>query len=148
MFRQILAAALLLSAAPFVSANDCSVDLTANDQLQFSTDTIEIGKACKTFTINLKHIGQLGREVMGHNVVITKAADKDAVNAAGMQAGLANDYVPQNDARVVAATDLVGGGQTTSVTFDTAKLGDAPYVFFCSFPGHSSIMTGAIRIAP
>lgn len=145
MFRKILVAALLLGAAPFVSANDCSVELTGNDQLQFNLKTIEVSKACESFTINFKHIGKLAREVMGHNVVITKAADKNAVNSAGMQAGIANDYVPQNDARVIAASNLIGGGDTTSVSFDPKKVAEGD-VFFCSFPGHAAIMTGELKL--
>ena len=40
----------------------------------------------------------------------------------------------------------VGGGQTTSVTFPTSALkkGES-YTFFCSFPGHSSIMKGPFK---
>ena len=145
MIRQILVAALLLAAAPFVSASDCSVELTGNDQLQFNVKTIEVSKACETFTINFKHIGKLAREVMGHNVVITKASDKNAVNMAGMQAGVANDYVPQGDARVLAASELIGGGETTSVSFDPKKIADGD-VYFCSFPGHAAIMTGELKL--
>ena len=50
------------------------------------------------------------------------------------------------DARVIAHTKIIGGGQTTSVTFPTSKLkkGEA-YTFFCSFPGHWSIMKGAFK---
>lgn len=146
MIRQILVAALLLAAAPFVSANDCSVELTGDDQLKFNLKTIEVSKQCDSFTINFKHVGKLAREVMGHNVVITKDADKSAVNTAGMQAGLENDYLPADDARVVAATDLIGGGETTSVSFDPKKIAAEDYVFFCSFPGHAAVMTGNIKL--
>lgn len=146
MFKNILVAAALLFAAPQVFAADCSVELTGNDQLQFNKKSIEVSKACESFTINFKHIGKLAREVMGHDVVITKAADKDAVNTAGMQAGLANGYVPQDDGRVVAASDLIGGGESTSVRFDPKKLAGGDYVFFCSFPGHASIMTGNLKL--
>jgi azurin len=40
---------------------------------------------------------------------------------------------------------VIGGGETTTVTFPTSKLkkgGD--YTFFCSFPGHWSIMKGKL----
>ena len=43
-------------------------------------------------------------------------------------------------------TDMVGGGQSTSVTFSTSSLeqgGD--YTFFCSFPGHSALMRGSLN---
>ena len=50
------------------------------------------------------------------------------------------------DARVLAFTKVIGGGQTTSVKFSTAALkkGEA-YTYFCSFPGHSAIMKGTFK---
>jgi azurin len=47
---------------------------------------------------------------------------------------------------VIAFTKIVGGGQTTSVKFPASKLkkGEA-YSFFCSFPGHYSIMRGTFK---
>jgi azurin len=64
----------------------------------------------------------------------------------GAAASFANDHIKPGDARVIAHTKIVGGGQTTSVTFPTSKLtkGGA-YSFFCSFPGHSSLMKGAFK---
>jgi azurin len=54
--------------------------------------------------------------------------------------------VKKGDARVLAHTKVIGGGQATSVTFKTSvlKKGEA-YTFFCSFPGHSSIMKGVLK---
>jgi azurin len=52
---------------------------------------------------------------------------------------------PKNDARIIAHTKLIGGGETTTVSFPTAKLkkgGD--YTFFCSFPGHWAQMKGKL----
>lgn len=148
MFRYIVIAAGLLFAAPQAFAANCSVELTGNDQLQYSLKSIEVSKACSSFTIEFKHVGQLAREVMGHNVVITKAADKNDVISAGMKAGLANGYLPANEARVVAASEMIGGGQSTSVSFSPAKLADGDYVFFCSFPGHGALMSGNLTLVP
>jgi azurin len=84
---------------------------------------------------------------MGHNVVIATSGDMAGVLADGIGAGVANDYVKPGDTRVVAHTKLVGGGQSTSVSFDTAKLKDGgPYEFFCSFPGHATVMKGPISV--
>jgi azurin len=63
-----------------------------------------------------------------------------------MALGLAANYVPANDARVIAFTKIIGGGETTSVTFPASKLtkgGD--YTFICTFPGHYVIMRGALK---
>src|SRR5690606_42039248 len=84
---------------------------------------------------------------MGHNVVITSEADMQGVAADGLAAGADNQYVPQDDDRVIAFTEIIGGGESTSVTFSTSDMqGGDPYMFFCSFPGHSALMKGTISI--
>jgi azurin len=84
---------------------------------------------------------------MGHNWVLSQNAVVQAVATEGMSAGLAANYVPQGDARVVAFSKVIGGGETTSVTFSTSGLtvGEG-YTFFCSFPGHSYSMRGAFNV--
>ena len=62
-----------------------------------------------------------------------------------MRMNLADSYLPKKDPRVLAHTAVIGGGQSTSVTFSTAALrkgGD--YTFFCSFPGHFAMMKGKL----
>ncbi|MGP1667228.1 MAG: plastocyanin/azurin family copper-binding protein, partial [Rhodanobacter sp.] len=56
-------------------------------------------------------------------------------------------YVKPDDARVIAHTSLIGGGESTSMSFAVSKIqGDGPYEFFCSFPGHSALMKGSISV--
>ncbi|MCR6663888.1 MAG: plastocyanin/azurin family copper-binding protein [Luteimonas sp.] len=63
--------------------------------------------------------------------------------AAGASAGIANSYLPAGDARVLAYTRVIGGGESDTITFSTAKLKKGEdYTFFCSFPGHWAIMRG------
>jgi len=51
--------------------------------------------------------------------------------------------LPENDKRIIAATKVVGGGKSITVKFSTALLVQgARYVFFCTAPGHSSVMRG------
>jgi azurin len=80
---------------------------------------------------------------MGHDWVLVKAEDLSAVASDGLTAGIANNYVKPNDARVIAHTKVVGGGESTSVTFATSALqkGQA-YKYLCTFPGHNAIMNG------
>lgn len=153
MRHRLTAIALLFlaSALPLgASAATCSVDLTGNDAMKYNLSNIDISKSCKTFTINLKHTGKMARNVMGHNVVIAKTADMSAIDKDGMKAGLPADYIKAGDARVVAHSKVVGGGQTTSVAIPVAKLtaGTGPFSFFCSFPGHSALMKGTITLKP
>ena len=108
-----------------------------------------VGKSCESITVNLKHTGKLPANIMGHNWVLSADADVQALATEGMSAGLVSNYVPPGDARVLAVTSVIGGGESTSVTFSTAGLasGDA-YTFFCSFPGHSYSMRGALTVSP
>ncbi|WP_435105321.1 azurin [Arhodomonas sp. AD133] len=144
---QLLVMLALLLAAPMAFAADCEITVEANDSMQYDTDRIEVSSACDTFTVTLKHVGSLSREAMGHNWVLTETADKQAVVDAGAAAGLEKGYLEPGDERVIAATDLIGGGEQTSVTFDVSQLeqgGD--YTFFCSYPGHWAVMTGELTL--
>jgi azurin len=79
---------------------------------------------------------------MGHDWVLTKTADVASVANAGMSAGLANNYQKPGDTRI-AATKVIGGGENVSVRFLTAQLeSGSTYSYFCSAPGHFSIMKG------
>lgn len=138
------ASAADVAAAP--EAGNCAVTVEATDTMQFNTKDIQVSKACKEFTVTLKHTGTLPKEGMGHNIVIAKAEDLDGVLKDGTGAGINADYVKADDARVVAHTKLIGGGEEASVTFDPAKLAGGEYKFACSFPGHSSLMVGTVSL--
>jgi azurin len=145
--KKTCAAALLLVLAGAASAAACDVDIEGNDMMQFNKSSIDVPQSCKQFTVKLKHVGKLPKAAMGHNWVLTTAADAQAVAADGIGAGLDNNYLKAGDARVIAHTAVVGGGGSDSVTFDTSKLKpDQSYAFICSFPGHSAIMKGTLKL--
>ena len=146
-FKKLTLAAVLSVAATPVLAAECVVEIESNDAMQFNTKEISISKTCEEFTINMKHVGKLPAAAMGHNVVIAKTAEMQAVANDGIAAGVANNYVKEGDERVVAATKLIGGGESTTVTFPVKDLvEDTDYTFFCSFPGHSALMKGAVKL--
>ena len=149
MFRKlIVASTLALGAAGAAHAADtCSANLEGNDAMRYNMANIDVPKSCATFTINLKHTGKMAKNVMGHNVVVAKTADMSGIDADGIKAGLAADYIKAGDTRVIAHSKVVGGGESTSFTVPVAKLGDG-YSFFCSFPGHSAMMKGTITLVP
>ena len=124
---------------------DCATTIEANDAMQYNADSITIPASCSQFTVNLKHVGKLAVNVMGHNFVVAKEADMAGINADGM--AVAPEHLKDGDARVVAHTKMIGGGESASVTFDVAKLKDGgPYKFFCSFPGHFALMQGSLQV--
>lgn len=128
-------------------AEECSIKIASNDAMQFDTKSIVVSNSCKEFTVNLTHSGKLPKNVMGHNWVLSTTDDKQSVSADGMKAGADNDYVKPGDARVIASTIIIGGGESTSVTFPVNKLkAGMPYTFFCSYPGHSAIMHGSLTL--
>jgi azurin len=93
--------------------------------------------------------GKLPASVMGHDWVLTKTADVTSVANAGMSAGLANNYQKPGDTRIVAATKIIGGGENASVRFLTGQLETgSTYTYFCSAPGHFSIMKGRFVYNP
>ena len=137
---------LAVSGGAFAADKVCKVDIAGNDQMQFDKKEIAVAADCTEVEVTLKHTGKLPAQAMGHNWVLTKAADLTAAATDGMGAGFANDHVKKGDTRVIAHTKIIGGGQTTSVKFATSllKKGEA-YSFFCSFPGHYSIMKGSFK---
>ncbi len=146
MKRQLIALALLGLASTPLWAADCSTTIEANDMMQFSKSAITVPKTCSQFTVTLKHTGKLPRAAMGHDWVLTTRADEKAVLADAAKAGLANGYLKPGDKRVIAHTKLIGGGESDSVTFDTRALKNGPFVFFCSFPGHETMMHGTLNV--
>lgn len=148
MFAKAVAVSLLVLASGQVFAEEnCSVTVDSTDQMTFDKKEIEISKSCKTFTVNLTHSGSLPKQVMGHNWVLSKEADAQPVAMDGLSAGIDNSYLKADDARVIAHTKVIGAGETDSVSFDVSKLSaDEKYLFFCSFPGHISMMKGTLKL--
>src|SRR5690606_4457705 len=123
------------------------IDLKGDDMMKFDQQSVTVSSSCESITINLQHVGKLPAQTMGHNVVISPTAFYQAAAQDGTKAGLENDYVPVDDDRVIAHTEVVGGGETTTATFPGSKLkaGEA-YTFYCSFPGHWAIMKGEVIV--
>ncbi len=145
--RLSLALMLLGTAAAAQAAGNCTIALKANDAMKYDLSTATVSASCPAIKIELTHIGKMPVTAMGHNVVITATPDMAGVTSAALKAGAAAHYLPKGDARVIAATDMIGGGGKTSTSFPGKKLtvgGD--YTFFCSFPGHSALMKGKLNV--
>ena len=147
MWRDALIGLTLFLASGLAAAQHCAATIESSDTLRFTPEKIEIPLACKSFMVTLKHTGRLPKLAMGHNWVLAKLSDLDGVARTGMLAGADHNYVDPKDARVLAHTSVVGGGESTSVTFDTATLVPGErYGFVCTFAGHSPLMRGLITL--
>jgi azurin len=142
-----IAAALLL-ATMVAHADPCKLSIESNDAMQYSAREMVVPPGCTDVEISLRHAGKLAAKVMGHDWVLARESDMPAIVNAGMAAGLKHGYLPDNDRRIIAATRVVGGGETATITFSTGLLQQGVrYVFFCSSPGHSSMMHGTFVLA-
>ena len=77
---------------------------------------------------------------MGHNFVLLKPGVKINDFAQKAVDAKENDYIPENTDDLIVHTELIGGGEQTTITFDAPEKG--VYDFICSFPGHVALMQG------
>ena len=144
MRKQLAATAFLAWAALYGTAwgQECSQTIEGNDLIQYNLAEIRVSADCGEFTVNLRHVGQLPANVMGHNWVLTRTEDYMAVAAAAQAVGPPH-YLPDCDPRIIGATSMIGGGDEVTVTFDISELeAGGDYTYFCSFPGHYVLMNG------
>ena len=142
-----LFAVFFLAFAAQASANTCEIKITGNDQIQYNKAKLTVAADCEKMTLTLEHVGKLPARQMGHNWVLAKTSDWKGIAQAGQGAGPENAYLPKNDERVIVHTDIIGGGQSTSITLDLSALQEhGDYTFFCSFPGHWTLMNGKLVI--
>lgn len=127
-----------------------NIDIAGTDAMQFDKKLFLV-KAGETITLKLTHSGKMAIDVMGHDVVVlkpgsdvkafglasTKARAKDKTSTAMDLADLDSKFKNQ----ILAETDMIGGGETTEITF---TLEEGVYDFLCSFPAHYATMTGKI----
>lgn len=121
-------------------SNVAEIVISADDMMKFDLSEIKV-KAGQKVKLTLRHKGKMAVNVMGHNfVLLSKGVDMVdfATKAATAQA---TQYIPEgSEEDIIAHTDLIGGGQTTSIEFDAPEVGT--YDFLCSFPGHYALMKG------
>lgn len=124
------------------------IRIEADDRMRFDTDEFTVG-AGQMVRLTLVHVGGLPAQNMGHNVVILQQGDDPidfGSDANEEGADFDNEFVPEPvRARVIAHTELVGGGETTTVEF---RVPEEPgeYPFLCSFPGHFMQMNGQMVV--
>lgn len=133
---------LALSALMPAAAQACELQINAGDNMMYDRSELRADADCGEVSVTLTHTGSLDPRQMGHNWVLI-SGERKAIARAGIAAGPDNDYVP-GDERVIAATRIVGGGESASVTIDVSELAPGSYTFLCTFPGHSAVMNGTL----
>lgn len=124
-------------AALEVNAPVKTIVINSDDQMKFDLSEIRV-KAGEKIKLTLNHTGKLPVNAMGHNfVLLTKGTDVAQFAQQAMKAS-DNEYIPSKGALVY--TDLIGGGESTSIEFTAPAKGT--YDFICSFPGHYAMMKG------
>lgn len=144
---KFIVSVIVLLAAHGASAS-CELTISAADLLEFDKKEMEVSKSCGTVKVTFNHTGNLPKNIMGHNWVLSKPEDLTAVAQEGMAAGLDNSYITAGDARVIAFTQVIGGGESTSIEFSVADLAEGDYAYYCTFPGHWAVMKGILRVNP
>ena len=119
--------------------NVANVVLTGNDLMQYDKNEIRV-KAGQKVKLTLRHIGKMDINVMGHNVIILKQGVVPSEFAAKAATEKDNGYIPAGTQDIIAHTNLIGGGQVTTIEFDAPPVGT--YDFLCSFPAHFALMQG------
>jgi azurin len=123
---------------------DGVVRLTANDQMRFSANRIEV-PAGQKIKIELKNIGVLPKEAMGHDLVVLRAGTDPMAFGAKAMTAKATDYIPPDALdQIIAHTKLLGPAESETLEFEVP--GPGSYPFLCTFPGHVALMTGTLVV--
>lgn len=136
----------VVATAGFLNA-DQKITITGNDSMQFDTKEFTV-KAGQKVELTFKNVGKLPKLAMGHNLVILKEGVsplKFGQKIMGMGAGPTNPLPKESLDEVIAATKLLGPGESDKITF-TAPSKPGLHQFLCSFPGHYAIMRGVMVV--
>jgi azurin len=117
-------------------------DLTApGESLAFEPTTLT-ASAGQEVTINFAN----GSAVQQHNWVLVNGGESVAsqIAADGITAGPGANYLPADQANIIAATGLANGGETVSVSFTAPAAGT--YQYICTVPGHYPLMQGTLTV--
>ncbi len=103
------------------------------DELKFTESSFTVGTGAQV-TLTLDNVSNTQQ----HNWVLVEAGSKDDISNLGAAVG--DPWIPVDDPRVLANTDLLDPGVSGSITFQAPASG--AYEFVCTFPGHNPTMFG------
>lgn len=113
--------------------------LSSDDKMQFDQSELIVFEG-QTVFLTLIHMGTMPVTAMGHNFVLLMQGTSLSHFAKKALKAEKNDYIPMDNKDIIAFTDMIGGGESTSISFKAPKKG--VYDFLCTFPGHYEMMKG------
>lgn len=117
---------------------EVTIELGSDDAMRFDKSELKVYAGQKV-TLTLTHTGSMDKNAMGHNFVLLKPGTNLFKFANLAAAASTTEYIPESDA-IIAHTQLIGGGESTSITFEAPAKGTYDYI--CSFPAHYALMKG------
>lgn len=151
MTHRIALLVIAMAASTIVRAQDASVlelKPSPNVATPLAYDKTEL--TCKAGAkVKLVMNNNGGAVPQPHNIVLCKVGTDAKVMAAAMAMltdpkGMEKAYVPESP-DIIAHTKFAQPGQTESAEF-TAPMDPGDYPFFCTFPGHSALMKGVLKV--
>ena len=136
------------AAAPATAGDALVVTLKPGLANPMSYDTTSI-TAKSGQKVKLTFANQHPTAPLQHNFVLCKPGTKDTIIAAAnammaeMPKWLAKGFIPESP-EVLHHTKLLNAGESETLEFTAGPTGDYPYL--CTFPGHSMIMQGTLKV--
>lgn len=127
--------------ADWTNGPDQSLTIGTKPGLKFDVDKLEVKAGSK-----IKLVFNNNDDML-HNCVITKPGAANAVGDAALRLNLNGpkmNYVP-NSPNVLYHTNILQP-ETSETIYFVAPTEPGDYQFVCSFPGHSSLMQGTLKV--
>jgi len=131
----VLQLLVLLTIAPMAYSQSREINIEGKDIMRYSVETIR-AKAGESLKITLTTVSKMDKSQMAHNWVLLQPGT-DALNfvTKGLQHPKTDFIDPSLSDKIIAKTDMLGDGETDSVTFKVPeKKGEYEYV--CTFRAH------------
>ncbi len=129
----------VVETTPTPKTDTVKITLNADDKMKYDLSEIKVAEG-QTVVLTLHHTGTMPVATMGHNFVLLAKGTVIADFANEAIKAVDTKYIPSDMSKIIAHTDLIGGGETATVTFKAPAKGE--YDFLCTFPGHWATMKG------
>jgi azurin len=118
---------------------------TVREQMRYDIPRLFV-EAGRDFELNF-----INEDAMPHNIVFVQPGTMQAVAEAAQVIpptkldSKGRAYIPENDARIFAASKLIEAGQRETLRV-AAPEKEGTYQYVCTFPGHWTIMKGEMIV--